>query len=139
MPIMKALPIMLRLGLVIASGIEISSLPAIAQTTALNNAQATTPSLRKLSGEDAKHAEELDKAIEAAIRADRWDDAIASAEELLALRVKVQGPTHFETVSDEWRLKALRRVAPMPKEDRVAYVSAITINEQAAKLNAQGK
>ena len=39
----------------------------------------------------------------------------------------------------EWRLKALRRVASMPHEDRVAYQSARTMNEQAETLYGQGK
>ena len=95
--------------------------------------------MRKLTGDDEKRAEELDKAIETALKADRWDEAIARAEELLALRTRAQGPKHFETMDAEWRLKALRRVAPMPKEDRVAYRSAITMNEQAEALDAQGK
>jgi hypothetical protein len=88
--------------------------------------------LIKLTGDDAKRAKELDKAIEAALAADRWDEAIAREGELLALRVKVQGPKHFETVNAEWSLKALRRVAPMPKEDRIASQSAITMKEHPA-------
>jgi tetratricopeptide (TPR) repeat protein len=92
-----------------------------------------------LAGDDAKRAEELDKAVEAALRADRWDEAIARAQELLALRAKLQGPKHFETVNAEWRLKTLRRVAPRPEEDRVAYQSARTMNEQAEALYAQGQ
>ena len=44
----------------------------------------------------------------AALKADRWDAAIARAQELLALRTRVQGPKHYETVNAEWRLKALR-------------------------------
>src|SRR5262249_43206230 len=43
------------------------------------------------------------------------------------------------TVSADWRLKALRRVAPMPKEDHVAYQSARALNAQAETLYAQGK
>ena len=109
------------------------------QTPAPPAGQPTAPGLRKLTGDDAKRAEELDKAIEAALKADRWDEAIAKAEELLALRTRVQGPKHFETVNAEWRLKTLRRVAPMPQEDRVAYQSASTMNEQAETLYAQGK
>jgi tetratricopeptide (TPR) repeat protein len=95
--------------------------------------------LRKLTGDDATRAEELVKAIDATLKADRWDEAIARAEELVALRTRVQGPKHFETVNEEWRLKTLRRVTSMPHEDRVAYQSANTMNEQANTLNAQGK
>jgi len=100
---------------------------------------AKPPSQLVLKGDDARRAEGLGKAIETALKADRWDEAIARAEELLALRTRAQGPKHFETVNDEWRLKTLRRVAPMPREDRVAYQSANTVNEQAEALNAQGK
>src|SRR5262245_19607173 len=64
---------------------------------------------------------------------------MARAEELLALRARVQGPKHFETVDAEWLLKALHRVAPMVKQDRVTYQSAKTMNGQAETLFAQGK
>jgi tetratricopeptide (TPR) repeat protein len=97
------------------------------------------PRLRELTGEDAQRAEALDKAIEAALKADHWDEAIARAEELLALRSRVQGSKHFETVDAERDLKTLRRVAPMPKEERIAYRSAKTLTEQAEALHAQGK
>jgi tetratricopeptide (TPR) repeat protein len=103
------------------------------------NQPTATPGLIKLTGADAKRAEELDKAIAASLTADRWDEAIAKAEELLALRAKVQGLKHFETMDAEWRLKTLRRVAPMSKEDRVAYESASTMNKQAAAFFREGK
>jgi tetratricopeptide (TPR) repeat protein len=95
--------------------------------------------LRKLNGDDEKRAKELGAQIDQSLKSDHWEAAIAKAEEMLALRAKVQGPKHFETVNAEWRLKALRQVAPMPKEDRVAYQSASTMNEQALALNAQAK
>ena len=136
---MKALRIVFRLGLLIGLGIGIPGSPTIAQTTPPKEAQPQSQGLRKLTGDDAKRAEELDKSIDAAQKADRWDEAIAKAAELLALRTRAQGPNHFETVDAEWRLKTLRRLAPMPKEDRVAYQSAKTMNEQAATLYFQGK
>ena len=97
------------------------------------------PELRKLAGDDARRAQDLDKSIELALKADRWDDAIARAEELLALRTRSQGPTHYDTVDAEWRLKALRRVASMTEPDRAAYLSAKTLMEQAESLFKQGK
>jgi len=109
------------------------------QTPSPPAGEPTASGLRKLSGDDAKRAEELDKAIDAALKADRWDEAIARQEELLALRTRVQGPKHFETVDAEWRLKTLRRVAPMPHEDRAAYQSARTLNAQGETLLTQGK
>ena len=136
---MKALHIVFRLVLLLGFVIEITALSATAQTTPPKEAQPPTPALRKLTGDDARRADELDKAIEAALKADHWDVAIAWTEELLALRMRAQGPKHFETVDAEWLQKTLRRVALMPHEDRVAYQSAKTMNEQAETLYAQGK
>jgi tetratricopeptide (TPR) repeat protein len=108
--------------------------------TAPPASRSTVPAgLIKLTGADAKRAEELNKAVEAALKADRWDEAIARAEERLALRSRIQGPKHFETVNARWVLEALRQVAPMPKEDRVVYRSAETLTKQAQTLNAQVK
>jgi len=136
---MKALRVVFRLGLLIGLGLAVPVMPTTAQTTPPNNPQPSAPGLRKLTGEDEKRAKQLNEQIDNAMKADRWDEATARAEELLALRARVQGTKHFETVSEDWRLKALRRVAPMPNEDRVAYRSASAINEQAQALNAQGK
>ena len=136
---MKGLCIVYRFGLLIGFGIAIPVSATSAQAPSAKEAQPQPQGLRKLTGDDAKRAEELDKAIEAALNADRWDEAIARAEELLALRTRVQGPKHFDTVSEDWREKTLRRVAELPHEDRVAYRSARTMNEQAETLFAQGK
>jgi len=136
---MNALRVVFRLGLLIVLGIEVAGLPTTAQTTSPKEAGPPARGLRKLTGDDAKRAEELDKAIVAALKADRWDEAVARAEELLALRTRAQGPKHFETVNAEWHLNTLRRVARMAREDRVAYQSADSMNAQGETLNAQGK
>src|SRR5271165_3102480 len=120
-PVMKALRVVLRSVLLSGLGIALSGSPTRAQNASTKETQSPAPGLRKLAGDDAKRAEELDKAIAAALQADRWDEAISRAEELLALRARVQGPKHFEAVDVEWRVKALRRMASMPHEDRVAY------------------
>jgi len=136
---MKALRVVFRLGLLIGLVIEFPGLPTTAQTTSPKEVQPAAPGSRKLTGDDARRAEELDKAVEAALKADRWDEAIARAEEMLTLRTQAQGPKHFEPVDVEWLLKALRRLAPMPHDDRMAYQSAKTMNAQAETLYAQGK
>ncbi|MGO9921831.1 MAG: tetratricopeptide repeat protein [Isosphaeraceae bacterium] len=109
------------------------------QTPAPPTGKPTAPGLTKLIGEDEKRAKGLDEQIAKALKADRWDEAIARAEELVALRTRVQGPKHFETVNTEWRLKALRQVAPMPKADRTVCQSAREMIEQADAFDAQGK
>ena len=89
---MKALRIVVRLGLLIGLGIEILALSAEAQTASRKEAQAPAPGLLKLTGDDARRAQELDKSVVTALQADRWDEAIARAEELLALRGAATGP-----------------------------------------------
>jgi tetratricopeptide (TPR) repeat protein len=136
---LKARRIVFRLGLFIGSVNAIAGVPTIAQTTSLKDAQPPARRLLNLSGADAKRADELDKSIAAALKADRWAEAIAQAEERFALRTNVQGTKHFETVNAEWKLKTLRRVASLPYQDRVAYQSAISMNEQGETLYAQGR
>ncbi len=125
------------LGVTLAAGIP--ALSVIAQTPTPKDSQPVAAGLQKLTGENAKRAEELEKAVTTAVSADRWDEAIARAEALVALRTRVQGAKHYETVSGEWILKTLRRLGPMPNEDRVAYQSVKAMNGQAEALLAQGK
>src|SRR5262249_14459111 len=102
-------------------------------------AQPPAAGLRQLTGDDAKRAQALDKAIEAAVKADRWDEAIAKAEELLALRVRVQGARHFESVNAEWNSKTLRQIVVLPKEDRGSFLSARDFKERAESLYEKGQ
>jgi len=109
------------------------------QTPAPPTGKPTAAGLIKLTGDDERGAKQLDEQIDKALNTDRWDEAIAKTEDLLTLRAKIQGPRHFETVNAEWRLRALRRLARMSKDDRDAYRSIRTLNEQADKLVAQEK
>jgi hypothetical protein len=120
-------------------GVLLVAIAAAGSGQAPPNDQPTASSLRKLTGDDAKRAAELDKAIKAALSADHWDEAIARTRELLDLRTRVQGPKHFETVNAEWRLKTLGRVAHLSKEDRAAYQSANAMDAEGETLYAQGK
>jgi hypothetical protein len=57
--------------------VSLTSQSVMGQTPAPPTGKPTAPGLIKLTGEDAKRAEELDKAIAAALKADHWEDAIA--------------------------------------------------------------
>jgi tetratricopeptide (TPR) repeat protein len=136
---MKALRVVLRLGLLSGLGIALPGSPTRAQSTSSKETQSQAQGLRKLTADDAKRADDLDKAIDVALEADCWDLAISRAEELLALRTRIQGPKHFETANEERRKKRLRRLAAMPHEDRVAYPSAGSLDAQGTVLYHQGK
>ncbi len=61
-----------------------------------------------LLGDDAKQAVELEKAVAAALKANHWEEAVASEARLHDLRSRVQGEKHFQTLDEQWRLRALR-------------------------------
>ena len=106
---MKALRVVLLLGLLSGLGIALSGSPTRAQSASSKETQSPAPGLRKLAGDDARRADDLDKAIAAALEADRWDEAISRAEELHALRARVLGP---ETLRDGERGVAAEDIAP---------------------------
>jgi tetratricopeptide (TPR) repeat protein len=76
---------------------------------------------RMLTGADAKAAEELTDKSDAAARADRYDEAIKLCEQLVALRTRVQGADHWETIDEKWTLDAARKVAALPAAKRAAW------------------
>ena len=83
--------------------------PASGQTPPHSSSQPPAPGLKKLTGDDEKRAKQLDEQIDKAMKADRWSEAIAAAEQLSALRSRLQGPAHFEAVDAAWQVKTLRR------------------------------
>jgi tetratricopeptide (TPR) repeat protein len=109
------------------------------QTSAPPTGKQIAQGLMKLNGDDEKRAKELDEQIDTAMKGGRWEEAIARAEELVALRTRVQGPKHFDTANAQWRLMTLRRVVLMPREDRIAYRSARTKYVQAEAYADEGK
>ena len=82
---------------------------APAQAPAPPAGRTTAPASRGSTADVEKRAEELDKAIEAAAKADRWDEAIARAEELLDLADEGPGP---EALGDGEREVAPRDGSP---------------------------
>ncbi len=136
---MRTVRIAFWLLLLVGIGMRLQESIASGQSTSSKETQPRAQASPKLTGDDARRAEELDKAVADALKADRWDEAIVKLQEVLALRSRVNGPTHHETVDAKWFLKAVRTVAPMPAADRVAYRSAVALGKQAQSLYDQGK
>jgi len=57
---------------------------------------------RLLRGDDARKAADLGKRIAELEAADKYTEAIRLREELLALRTRVQGADHWQTVEGKW-------------------------------------
>src|SRR5439155_2605580 len=77
-------------------------------------------------------AEELTNKSDAAAGADRYDEAIKLCEELLALRTRVQGADHWETIDEKWTLDETRTVAALPADRRAAWWRASHDNPDKA-------
>lgn len=118
-----------------------ASEPRAAQT---NPTPSVPPYERKLEGEDARKASDLARRMHEAQQADRYGEAIQFSEELLALRMRVQGDDHWETIGATWGLDALRRTAALPAEQRRSWREAVAAFHKAQQHlqggeGAQGK
>jgi CHAT domain-containing protein/tetratricopeptide (TPR) repeat protein len=92
-----------------------------------------------LTGEDAKKAAELQKRIADLEAADKYAEAIGLQEELLALRTKVQGADHWETVDEKWVLAVLNKVAALPEQKRASWRRAKQGFEEAGQLEQRAQ
>jgi tetratricopeptide (TPR) repeat protein len=97
-------------------------------------ADSKPPWQRLLSGDDAKKAARLQQRIEELEAADRYAEAVRLQEELIALRTKVQGAEQWETVSEEWALTALKKVAALTEEKRAGWRQAARAAAEAGSL-----
>jgi tetratricopeptide (TPR) repeat protein len=113
--------------------------PAAAQSSVDSAGRAPAPGWRKLTGDDEKRAQDLDSRIANALKADRWDEAVTAVADLVKLRSSVQGRDNFETLTAQWRLRTLRRVAALSSADRADYRSAGTLTAAADDLDQHGK
>src|SRR5208282_3151778 len=71
---------------------------------------------RLLTGDDARKAAELKKQLAALQAARRWPEAIRLREEYVALRTKVQGADHWQTIDARWELLTARKLAALPDQ-----------------------
>jgi tetratricopeptide (TPR) repeat protein len=82
------------------------------------------PYERLLQGDDATQATELNEKIEKAGQDDQFDMVISLNQELLALRTKIQGADHWETVNERWTLDGRRKLAALSGVMRSAWRKA---------------
>ena len=79
---------------------------------------------RLLTDADARKAADLEKRIGELEAADKYAETIRLIEELLALRTRLQGADHWETVNQKWELAAVKKVAALPEEKRAGWRQA---------------
>jgi tetratricopeptide (TPR) repeat protein len=97
------------------------------------------PWQRLLQGADARKAEELQKRLDALVMAGKFDEALASAEELARLRQDRQGQEHWEAVNARFAAEAVGRALRSTPEDRQKYGKSFQLEGRASALAQQGR
>jgi tetratricopeptide (TPR) repeat protein len=97
------------------------------------------PYKRLLQGDDAKKAKALSKRIEELWATGKFGEAVAAAEEELALRRRVQGEAHWEAADAVRRADTLRQAARLPPTQQKTLAEVPRTEAKARELDAQGK
>jgi tetratricopeptide (TPR) repeat protein len=97
------------------------------------------PYKRLLQGDDAKKAAALTQRINELWTAGKFAEAAAPAEELLALRKRVQGEGHWEAADAARLVATLRQMAALPQRQRTALEEASGMAAKAADLESRHK
>ena len=126
----------------LASSILINSAaPALAQATPGKEVvlKSKPPWQRVLQGDDAKWADSLEKQIADLEKKGRFAEAIAPAREVLAIRNRVQGQDHWETVNARIEEQSCTRVAGLPREAQSELAAAIRHDEEIEQFHQKGR
>jgi tetratricopeptide (TPR) repeat protein len=97
------------------------------------------PYKRLLQGDDAKKAQGLQKQVGDLWTAGKFAEALQPAEEILALRKRVQGEGHWEVADAAHLVQTLRRVARLPAAEQQKLAAAKPTEAKAGALDEQGK
>jgi tetratricopeptide (TPR) repeat protein len=97
------------------------------------------PYKRLLQGDDAKKAAALTKQVKELWAAGKFAEGVAPAEEVLALRKRVQGEGHWEVADAAWQVAMLRQAAALPAQKRTALAEAPALMAKAGELQARAR
>src|SRR5262249_4638851 len=97
------------------------------------------PYKRLLQGDDAKRAQALRKQVDDLWAAGKFAEAVEPAEQLWALRQRVQGAGHWEAADAARQVQTLRRVALLPAARQQGFAAALHLAVKGKELHAQGK
>jgi tetratricopeptide (TPR) repeat protein len=103
-------------------------------------AQAEEPPYqRTLRGDDAQKAAALQQQIDDLWATAKFDEAVKPAEELLALRQRVQGEKHWEASDAARQVQTLRQAAALSAGKGAALAEVFALRAKALALHGQAK
>ena len=88
---------------------------------------------RRLAGDHAKRAAELQTKIDEAQEKNDYKSAINLASELYELRKQLQGSGHHEAINEKWQTQVLTTVAALPAADPDVATSRQALRQRAAR------
>jgi tetratricopeptide (TPR) repeat protein len=97
------------------------------------------PWQRLLQGDDAKQADKLLARRNELFTAEKYAEAAAAAQELLALRQRVQGKDHWQAADEREQVNVLRRLAKGTAQERADFRRGLTAAAEAQALEAKGR
>ncbi len=101
--------------------------------------QSKPPYERLLQGDDEKTAATLEKRIADLEKADQYAEAVQVAEELAALRARVQGADHWKSRDARIQVRTLQKSMTLPAAARAQLREATQATQVANDYHAQGK
>jgi CHAT domain-containing protein/tetratricopeptide (TPR) repeat protein len=104
----------------------------------LSLAPAAAPPILQPDGADARRARELSALWVQQFHAGRLAEAATAARALLALRRRMYGPGHLETVGARWNVVTLERLSRRPAEVQARFRAIPGQTEEADRLERRG-
>ena len=111
---------------------------AVTISAASAGAQAPGPQ-PALSGDEARRVQALTKAIDELERQGKYAEAVAPAREVFAIRRRVRGEAHWETISARFVEQKETRMAGLPAGEQSALAATLAQYDEASKLYMQGR
>jgi tetratricopeptide (TPR) repeat protein len=101
-------------------------------------AEEKAPWERRLEGEDARKASQLEKQIQELIAAQKVPETFPLVEELLALRRRIQGPAHWQTVNLRIAVEQSKQLLTLPADQITRLTEANKHLAEAGRLRGKG-
>lgn len=114
--------------------LTVNTSPAAADPPAKDSLAAKPPWQRMLQGEDLRKANELQKQIDKHWEAVEFQQALKLAEDLLALRERVQGADHWEAAEARWKFKTIQSILTWSLSDQIEIAALPALKRKALTL-----
>src|SRR5262249_47538067 len=124
--------------------LAMSAAMALAQSPKGQEKKASTPAKlppweRVLKDDDAKRVAHLEKQIAELEKTGQFAEAVAPAREAVAIRDRVQGDDHWETVDARIEAQTCARLARLSRGDQMDLARALTQTDRADDLRKEGR